>query len=77
MASCLGGHFGLNQDYIPVADFYADKSIFVTGGTGFMGKVSEMFLDRHFYDCHMLNPAVCDSWSIICIGSMERRSILV
>ncbi|XP_032525647.2 putative fatty acyl-CoA reductase CG5065 [Danaus plexippus] len=39
MASCLGGHFGLNQDYIPVADFYADKSIFVTGGTGFMGKV--------------------------------------
>lgn len=42
MASCLGGgHFGPgSQDYIPVAEFYADKSVFVTGGTGFMGKVS-------------------------------------
>ncbi|CAG9135139.1 hypothetical protein JYU34_021813 [Plutella xylostella] len=41
MASCLGGgHFGPgSQDYIPVAEFYADKSVFVTGGTGFMGKV--------------------------------------
>ncbi|XP_045508563.1 putative fatty acyl-CoA reductase CG5065 [Colias croceus] len=35
MASCL--HF--QRDYVPVADFYAEKSIFVTGGTGFMGKV--------------------------------------
>ncbi|CAH2056235.1 unnamed protein product, partial [Iphiclides podalirius] len=41
MASCLaGGHFGPgSQEYIPVAEFYADKSVFVTGGTGFMGKV--------------------------------------
>ncbi|XP_039752197.1 putative fatty acyl-CoA reductase CG5065 [Pararge aegeria] len=39
MASCLAGHFGPSQDYVPVAEFYADKSVFVTGGTGFMGKV--------------------------------------
>ncbi|VVD02621.1 unnamed protein product [Leptidea sinapis] len=37
MASCLG-HFPA-QDYIPVSEFYAEKSVFVTGGTGFMGKV--------------------------------------
>lgn len=29
---------GIN-DYIPVSQFYHDRSIFVTGGTGFMGKV--------------------------------------
>lgn len=42
MASCFtGGHFGPGgQEYVPVAEFYADKSVFVTGGTGFMGKVS-------------------------------------
>lgn len=42
MASCFtGGHFGPgSQEYIPVAEFYADKSVFVTGGTGFMGKAS-------------------------------------
>ncbi|CAF4957111.1 unnamed protein product [Pieris macdunnoughi] len=28
-----------SQEYVPVAEFYAEKSIFVTGGTGFMGKV--------------------------------------
>ncbi|KAI8433367.1 hypothetical protein MSG28_015408 [Choristoneura fumiferana] len=41
MASCLsGGHFGVgSSEYVPVAEFYADKSVFVTGGTGFMGKV--------------------------------------
>ncbi|XP_063372365.1 putative fatty acyl-CoA reductase CG5065 [Cydia splendana] len=38
MASCVNGHFG-SQEYVPVAEFYADKSVFVTGGTGFMGKV--------------------------------------
>lgn len=33
-------HQGYNKaEYIPVADFYADRSIFITGGTGFMGKV--------------------------------------
>lgn len=26
-------------DYIPVSTFYQDRSVFVTGGTGFMGKV--------------------------------------
>ncbi|XP_041970545.1 putative fatty acyl-CoA reductase CG5065 [Aricia agestis] len=36
MASTFAG-FG--QEYVPVAEFYADKSVFVTGGTGFMGKV--------------------------------------
>lgn len=41
MASCLsGGHYVPgSQEYVPVAEFYADKSVFVTGGTGFMGKV--------------------------------------
>lgn len=52
MASCLGGHFG-SQDYVPVAEFYADKSVFVTGGTGFMGKVRKSILLSlfilHFY----------------------------
>ncbi|KAL0281194.1 UNVERIFIED_CONTAM: hypothetical protein PYX00_002256 [Menopon gallinae] len=28
-----------SSDYVPVADFFHDRSIFVTGGTGFMGKV--------------------------------------
>lgn len=28
-------------DYVPVADFYNGRSIFITGGTGFMGKVSQ------------------------------------
>ena len=43
MASCLsGGHYAPgSQEYVPVAEFYADKSVFVTGGTGFMGKVRE------------------------------------
>ncbi|XP_075988618.1 putative fatty acyl-CoA reductase CG5065 [Anticarsia gemmatalis] len=41
MASCLsGGHYVPgSQEYVPVAEFYADKTVFVTGGTGFMGKV--------------------------------------
>lgn len=41
MASCLsGGHYVPgSKEYVPVAEFYADKSVFVTGGTGFMGKV--------------------------------------
>lgn len=26
-------------NFSPVADFYHDRSVFVTGGTGFMGKV--------------------------------------
>ncbi|CAB3233823.1 unnamed protein product [Arctia plantaginis] len=41
MASCLsGGHYVPGtQEYMPVAEFYAEKSVFVTGGTGFMGKV--------------------------------------
>lgn len=26
-------------DYLPVAEFFHDRSVFVTGGTGFMGKV--------------------------------------
>ncbi|GBP20487.1 Putative fatty acyl-CoA reductase CG5065 [Eumeta japonica] len=39
MASCVSGGYGNPQDYLPVAEFYSDKSVFVTGGTGFMGKV--------------------------------------
>ncbi|XP_068081075.1 putative fatty acyl-CoA reductase CG5065 isoform X2 [Anabrus simplex] len=28
-----------HSDYMPVAEFYKDSSIFITGGTGFLGKV--------------------------------------
>lgn len=28
-----------NDEYVPVAQFFQDRSVFVTGGTGFMGKV--------------------------------------
>lgn len=27
------------DNYVPVADFYNGRSVFITGGTGFMGKV--------------------------------------
>lgn len=27
------------QEYIPISQFYTDRSVFITGGTGFMGKV--------------------------------------
>lgn len=30
---------GNDKDYIPISDFYAGRSVFITGGTGFMGKV--------------------------------------
>lgn len=38
--------------YVPVPQFYNDKSLFITGGTGFMGKVSKFnnfhrFLPNH------------------------------
>lgn len=39
MASCVGANYSSGSDYTPVAEFYAEKSVFVTGGTGFMGKV--------------------------------------
>lgn len=29
-----------DKNYIPLSDFYAGRSVFITGGTGFMGKVS-------------------------------------
>ena len=28
------------SNYIPVPQFYSGRSVFITGGTGFMGKVS-------------------------------------
>ena len=27
-------------NYVPIPQFYAGRSVFITGGTGFMGKVS-------------------------------------
>lgn len=27
------------DDYLPISQFYTDRSVFITGGTGFMGKV--------------------------------------
>lgn len=28
------------SNYLPISQFYAGRSVFITGGTGFMGKVS-------------------------------------
>ncbi|CAH2241561.1 jg3897 [Pararge aegeria aegeria] len=36
------------EPYIPVADFYVGKSIFITGGTGFLGKV---LTEKLLYSC--------------------------
>lgn len=33
-----------NKSYIPISDFYAGRSVFITGGTGFMGKVSVLII---------------------------------
>ncbi|XP_075974080.1 putative fatty acyl-CoA reductase CG5065 [Anticarsia gemmatalis] len=38
--------------YQPVADFYAGKSVFITGGTGFLGKV---FVEKLLYSCSKLD----------------------
>ncbi|XP_063893677.1 putative fatty acyl-CoA reductase CG5065 [Helicoverpa armigera] len=37
-----------SSSYSPVADFYAGKSVFITGITGFLGKV---FLEKLLYSC--------------------------
>lgn len=34
-----------DTSYVPIAQFYAGRSVFITGGTGFMGKVSCPQLD--------------------------------
>lgn len=47
-ASCVGEeqqqqvlvNHQIGSDYISVPDLYHGRSIFITGGTGFMGKVS-------------------------------------
>ena len=46
-ASCVGQeqqqvlvNHQIGSDYISVPDLYHGRSIFITGGTGFMGKVS-------------------------------------
>lgn len=33
----------LSSDYVSVSQFYSGRSVFITGGTGFMGKVSFFF----------------------------------
>lgn len=30
----------IKRPYVSIPEFYAGKSVFITGGTGFMGKVS-------------------------------------
>lgn len=30
----------ISKHYVPVSQFYNEKTLFITGGTGFMGKVS-------------------------------------
>lgn len=36
-------------EYTSVADFYSGRSIFITGGTGFMGKVRISSLTNYIY----------------------------
>ena len=33
------GHSSTSSEYTSIAKFYTDRSVFITGGTGFMGKV--------------------------------------
>lgn len=33
----------LSSDYVSVSQFYSGRSVFITGGTGFMGKVCIFF----------------------------------
>lgn len=40
-----------NMELTPVQEFYKDKSVFVTGGSGFMGKV---LIEKLLYSCSEL-----------------------
>ncbi|KAH9645352.1 hypothetical protein HF086_011116 [Spodoptera exigua] len=62
MASCLsGGHYVPgSKEYVPVAEFYADKSVFVTGGTGFMGKLFETLRRERPQELNKIVPIVGD-----------------
>lgn len=33
----------LTAEYVTVPQFYSGRSVFITGGTGFMGKVNALF----------------------------------
>lgn len=40
--------------YLSVPEFYAGKTVFITGGTGFLGKVSNnSFKISHIDTCYM------------------------
>ncbi|CAK1600641.1 unnamed protein product [Parnassius mnemosyne] len=41
-----------NTPYLSVPDFYSGKSVFVTGGTGFLGKV---LIEKLLYSCDKIN----------------------
>jgi FlaA1/EpsC-like NDP-sugar epimerase len=38
--------------FSPVASFYEGKTVFITGATGFMGKVTMLHKMVFLYDCH-------------------------
>ncbi|XP_037298402.1 putative fatty acyl-CoA reductase CG5065 isoform X2 [Manduca sexta] len=42
----------INKEYVPVADFYAGRSVFLTGVSGFLGKV---ILEKLLYSCKHIN----------------------
>lgn len=37
------GNFDSNAPYVSIPQFYAGRSVFITGGTGFMGKVHQLY----------------------------------
>lgn len=42
-------------DLSPVQEYYKDKTVFITGASGFMGKV---LLEKLLYSCHSLKEVI-------------------
>jgi len=45
----------MTVDLSPVQEYYKDKTIFITGASGFMGKV---LLEKLLYSCHSLKEVI-------------------
>lgn len=46
----------LKGAYLSIPHFYSGRSVFITGGTGFMGKVRSFIIYEHF-------PKINSSWN--------------